>query len=119
MINWPERLSLPNIENKRAYVETNWNQSVKGRFLRITIDGASIVIPRQSFISSALLLGNDLEQEKLIPSVTIPIRRLEKQVKIRLTKDMKQGEEIIIPVGFDVRMDIGTEVSVLNNSLLT
>ena len=118
MIDWPERLALPNLQNKRAFVDLNWNEKIKGRFLRITVDGKSIVIPRESFISAALLLGSEDEQEKLIPTVQIPIRRFEKRVKIRLTKDLRTGDEIEIPVTFDVRLDTGNEVSVINNSLL-
>lgn len=119
MIDWPERLSLPNLQNKRAYIETNWNQDIKGRFIRIVIDALSITIPREVLIRSALLLGDDKEQEKLIPSISVPVRRYEKRIKLRLTHDMKQGDELEIPVGFDVRLDSGTEISILNNSFLS
>lgn len=112
-------MRLPTIDGTDVRVLTNWNDKVNGEYLKIVMGEQTAIIPRASFTSAALLLGNEEEQMKLIPTKSTQIRRFTKTVTVALQKDMVAGTELTIPVSFEVPLDgIDTdELSFIQNNL--
>ena len=119
MIRDTHSMRLPTIDGTDIRVLTNWNDKVNGEYLKIVMDGKTAIIPRASFTSAALLLGNEEEQMKLIPTKTTRIRRFTKTVTVALQRDMAAGSELTIPVSFEVPLDGASkdELSFIQNNL--
>ena|SRR3990167_3648213 len=110
MIHDPEKFVIPTVTGGKLEVLVNWNQTSSGcGFVKLrTADGKEFVIPRIAFIRVAMFLGKEAEQEALIPTKSVSIRHLSKDVTIRLRKDMLAGETLTIPVSFDVPLNADT-----------
>lgn len=119
MIKTTQSMRIPTLDGTDIRVLTNWNEHVKSNFLKIVFEGKSAVIPRGSFTTAALLLGNEEEQMSLIPTKTTQIRRFTKNITVKLTKDMTEGSELTIPVSFEVPLDDVPmeDLTILNNHL--
>lgn len=102
MILGHEHARIPAVNGAECSIEINWNDMVQGKFIKISIDGQEAVIPQNAFIRFAMMIANEDEQEALIPTKQILVRSYQKNVTIRLRKDMRAGEAITIPVTIDV-----------------
>ena len=102
MIAEHENARIPTVNGSDCRIEINWNDMVCGKFIRITIDGREALIPQSAFVRFAMLISNEDEQEALIPTKQVLVRSYQKNVTIRLKKDMRAGEMITIPVTIDV-----------------
>lgn len=81
---------------------TAWNDKAKKRFLKLRLGDKEAIVPREAFVRAALLLGDEQEQEKLVPTRHVKIRHFRKKVTVRLTRNMRAGETLELNVGFDV-----------------
>lgn len=104
MINTPERLRIPTKGKHSLDVIVNWNDDAENcQFVKLRVDNSyDIIVSRASFIRAALLIGNEEEQESLIPTKTIPVKQIRKTYTVRLTKPMNEGETITIPIELDI-----------------
>ena len=102
MIDVPEKFKLPTISGAPCEVLVAWTPEAKNKFLKLRIGNVETVIPKEAFIRAALLLGDELEQEKLIPTSKVQMRYFGKLITLRLTKDMKSGETMKVPVRMQV-----------------
>lgn len=102
MIDTPEKLKLPTLSGPPLEVLTAWTKGAGSKFLKLRIGDTEIVIPRESFVRAAMLLGDEEEQEALIPTTKTTMRYFGKLMTLRLTKDMKQGETLQVPVRLQV-----------------
>lgn len=98
----PERYRIPVVTQGEMDVVTNWNNQIKGDYLKIRVNGEEVIVPRSSFSKVAMALANEIEQESMIPMKQVPITELRKTVTIKLNKDMKMGEYLTIPVEFKI-----------------
>jgi len=107
MIDTPEKMRLPTITtDDKVEVILNWNEDVDGEYIKLRVnDGEDMVIPRSSFCKVAMLIANEEEQMAMIPTKSVSVRHLSKIVTIKLTKDCRRGEEIRIPVSFDIPLN--------------
>lgn len=102
MIDNADKIRLPTTNGSKLVAQVNWNRFVKGRFIKLILDGKEAIIPRESFVQVALMVGDEVEQEKMIPQEHFTIRHFKKNVTIRAQRDIKQNELISITVPFDV-----------------
>ena len=105
MIKTPERLFIPSVSGKKVEVDCNWCVGVNGDYLKIRLGDEETIVPRDAFSRVAMWLASQEEQEALIPTKQVPVRHLTKNVTIKLTKNLKRGERITIPVSFDIPLN--------------
>jgi hypothetical protein len=117
MIKHPEKFRLPTSSRDRVELLVNWNEDVAtAQYVKMRInDEYDIIIPRTAFIRAAMFIGDAEEQEELIPTRQIPIRRVKKKVTVELLKDFKAGETITIEPSFDVPLVNVEEFTAINN----
>lgn len=105
MIDTPERIRMPTVSGGLAEVHCNWAEGLNGEYLKLIVNSEEVIMPTSSFTKIALWLASEIEQEAMIPVKQIPFTDLRKTVTIKLTKDMKMGELITIPVSFKIPRD--------------
>ena len=110
MIHGPEKFYLPTVSKDKVEMIVNWNKASNDcEFVKMRINGKKeIVIPKCVLIRTAMFLGNEEEQEALIPTKNVTIRQYKKKMTIRLLKDMREGESLTIPVSFDIPLNEDT-----------
>ena len=107
MIHGAEKFRVPTKSAKhKVEFLVNWTQATKQcEFIKMRIDNKfDILIPKESFMRIAMFLGDEDEQDKLIPTQTVKVKQVRKQFKLKLTKDMKAGEILDFNASFDVPM---------------
>lgn len=102
MIDTPETLRLPVHSGEPVSVMTSWNKRAKRRFLKLRMGDKEAIIPRDAFVRAALLLGDEIEQEKLVPTRSVTIRHFRKTLLVKMKKRMEEGELLELNVAFDV-----------------
>lgn len=102
MIRDPQRIRVPVVTQGEMDVITNWNNQIKGNYLKIRVNGEEVIVPRSSFSKVAMVLANEEEQEAMIPVKSVPIHELKKIVTLKLTRDMKAGQMLTVPVEMKV-----------------
>lgn len=115
MIKGYEKMKIPNIRGENTELEFNWYPKSNGEYVKIRVGDKESVIPRGAFLRAAMLIGTENEQVDLIPTQSVPVRHFIKKVVLKLTKSMEKGEYLTVPVAFDVRLDSGSELNVMNN----
>lgn len=109
----PEKMFLPTIDSTIVEVFCNWNDKVKGEYLKISVDGKNFITPRSAFLKVAMIVANKEEQVDLVPTKSIPVRVFEKRVTVKLKKNMRMGELLTIPVSFSVPLNKNGDLAVL------
>lgn len=102
MMDTAERIRLPTTNGSKLEAMVNWNRYAQGKFIKLIFDGKEVIIPRQSFVQIALMVADDVEQEKLVPQEQFTIRHFKKDVTIKAQRTIQQGELIKFTVPFDV-----------------
>ena len=102
MIDTPEKLKLPSLNGEEVEVRTCWTKGAGTQYLQLIMGDKVAVIPRESFIRAAMLLGDELEQESLIPTRKVTMRTFNKRVSVQLRRRMEEGEILTIPVTMTV-----------------
>src|SRR3990167_1353057 len=114
MIKTPEKINIPTMSADRSEIVCNWREGVCGDYLKLRVnEGKEILMERSAFLKAAIMLGNEEEQEDMIPFKRINIRSYCKKVVVRLVKNMKKGDLLTIPVNFDIPLNEET-LPVLN-----
>lgn len=104
MISGPEKFRLPTVGRDKVEMYVNWTKAVDNcGYVKMRInDGDAIMIPKTALIKLAMYLGNEDEQDKLIPTRTVNIREYRKVFTIKLREDLKAGQEVKFVGTFDV-----------------
>lgn len=101
MIKRHEVFVVPD-ENKTRIMkwEVNWNPKDKKtndcKILRVVFpDGKEMMVKREYLNSLLFIIGTPEMQQTLVPQKIVQKRRFQGQVKLKATKDISKGEEII------------------------
>ena len=95
---------------KEILFETNWNSVVQGnKYIKILLDDKEIILSQDQLYSILFMLGNEQLQDKAISKFVVqtPVRNEYHRVGVTTTRDIKKGEEIIIPLSFTVNLETG------------
>ena len=78
--------------------EVNWNKAVTPcKKFRFTDEkGTQHIVDRDSIYSMLFMFGDDEQQSSLVPVVSTQVREIVKLLKIRVKKDIKKGQEIVV-----------------------
>lgn len=90
--------------------ERDWNSSVKdSQFIKITIDDKEIITTKDSLFTILTIMGDEQHLDLIADKFTkhLPVRNEYHTIGVTATKDIKQGEEIKIPLSFSVNMQTG------------
>lgn len=102
MISHPEKLDLPVMFGEPAQIIVNWTPQVKDRYVKVKVGKSYAIIARSDLVRSLLLLGNEEEQDELIPTKSVKIRHFEKNIVIRLQEPHAAGDMIAVTVPWDI-----------------
>ena len=104
MIHGPERFYLPTVGRDKVEMFVNWTGSVdKCEYVKMRVNGGrDIVIPKSAIMKLALYIGNEDEQDSLIPTKSVNIHQFRKKYTIKVLKDLKAGESLEFVASFDV-----------------
>ena len=94
-------------------VEVNWNKEVTPcKLIKFTFNGIEQIIEHNELYSLMMLFGNDKEQESLIPVTQTKMHVIERLLKVRAKKDMKEGDVLIFPFKYPVTAEIFNKLKV-------
>ena len=114
MIKTPERIRLPSITGDNIEVHCNWNKDTKGEYLKLVFNGQEAIIPTSSLAKVAFWTANEEEQVDMIPTQSIQVRHLKKDVTIQLNKDMRAGSYLTIPVEFKIPLNKLQDIPIIS-----
>lgn len=117
MISYYEKFRLLDEGKKHDfYVEVNWdkkNKAVKDcKLIKFTFpDGGQAIVKRELLNALLFTIARADEQREMIPVKVQPVHWKEVQVKIKATKDIRKGEDIIMsPFKISVPCDQTKEI---------
>jgi len=110
MINTPERFMLPTVGKDKVELFINWTKAVgKCEYVKMCVNGGrDILIPKIALMKLALYIGNEDEQDSLIPTKSINIHQFRKEFTIKVLEDLKAGQHIKFVGSFDVPVTADT-----------
>lgn len=106
MIKGPEKFQLPTIGKEKVEVLINWTNSVSDcRYVKLRFGDEESLIPKSALIKLALYLGNEEEQDNLIPVKSVRIHQFRKEFTIKVLEDVLKGQTIKFTGSFDVPLN--------------
>lgn len=111
MINGPERFRVPTVGKDKVEFLVNWTKAAVDncQFIKMRINGKNdILLLKGVLMKLALYLGNEEEQDSLIPTKSIQIHQFRKEFTIKVLEDLKKGQEIKFVGSFDVPVNSDT-----------
>ena len=101
MISEHRTLRLQTTTGKKFEAEVNFsdNEKIKDcQVVRLHLDGKTIDIKRDELVSLLMVIGDGVDQRKLMPLKLTNIKKVERllQFRFQASKDYKKGEEIQI-----------------------
>ncbi len=101
MINTPQKAELPAEKGKNVIIRTAGDE-----FVEITIGNEISLIKRSDLYGLTFVLGDSATQDALMPVRKTQIRKYYKQHTVKVKKDMKIGDEIVVNCQIDVPLTI-------------
>lgn len=96
-------------------MDVNWNKEVTPcKKIRFTFNGVEEIVDHSELYSLMMLFGNDKEQEALIPVTQTKMHVIERLLKVRAKKDMKEGDVLIFPFKYPVTDDVFQRLTVMH-----
>ena len=107
-----EILSLQDIAGRGSEIlfETNWNTLVKGnKYIKVSIDNKEVILSQRHLYSILFMIGEEELQDKAVDKFTtqLPVKTEYHRVGIKTTRDIKKGEEIMIPLSLTFNKETG------------
>lgn len=102
MIQGYEKIRIPDLNKTRdLFADVNWtkNPKIQGcKVIRFTLpDGTHAYVKREHLHAILFAIGNPDEQMKLIPQTIHRVREIEGRFKVKATKNIRKGEEVVFP----------------------
>lgn len=89
-------------KNNEFFVEVNWDKNQKTsdcKVLKFTFpDGTESYIKREYLNALLFAVGNEEEQQKMIPQTITRVKWYETVVSVKAKNDIKRGELITFPI---------------------
>jgi len=107
-----ELLSLQDMAGRGEEIlfETNWNSKVQqNKYIKVMLGDKEIILSQDQLYSILFIIGNEKLQDRAISRFTTqtPIRSELHRIAITTTRDIKQGEEITIPIRLTIDKEKG------------
>jgi len=108
MLKEPARIVIPDKGGKNDItIDVNWNPEDKEsndcKVLKLTYpDKKTAFIDRDKLMSFLFMVGTPDQQRDLIPQTLTMVREYQTVIGIKATKDIRKGEDIVVPVKFDI-----------------
>lgn len=104
MLNEPRKYGITDYsgEENHLAMAVNWNGHVSpNKFIQFDIAGKSAIIKKEELLAILIgLMTTEEEQTELMPAVQRRVKMFTKMVKIKATRNIVIGEEMIFPVSF-------------------
>jgi len=82
-------------------IEVNWDDTVKpAQAFRFTLGDVTEIVERQDVYALLFLFGTDEQQELLTPVTKEVFKEVTRHLRIKASKDIKVGDEIVVPYKF-------------------
>ena len=99
-----QRLVIPDSSNRGNDIiaDINWNESVKRKYIRLTLGDKTCIVKKDYLLSVLFMLGSAKEQDSLIsPFIKKTlVTKFTKMIGITATKDVRKGEPINLLLEF-------------------
>lgn len=101
------QLTIEDMEGKNHLkVFVDWENRHGVPTLKAEMGDARAVLNAHDFWSVAFAIASDEEQEKMLITREAATRCFDKMVKIKATKNIQKGDEIVVRVNFTVPEDV-------------
>lgn len=104
MLSTYEKIRVPD-ENKQndLILEVNWEPKNKElnecKFIRVIFpDKKTAVIKKEHFLAFLWMIGDPVEQRKMVPQKISTVRWYETVLSVIATKDIAKGEKMTFPI---------------------
>lgn len=99
-----KRIVIPTMssEDPDLVAEIDWNEHVKGKYIRLTIGKHRLVIKKEYLLMVLFMLGDEGDQDKLLSPFVKQTKVLKffKLIGVIMTKDVRKGDTMNIPLEF-------------------
>ena len=109
MLESHNKVNIPDLHGKNdVEIEINSNKaSQEGRVLRVRIGENTAYINYKDLYGLVWVMGNEEEQDNLMPVRSTTMRTFFKQHRVIAKKDIKKGEFIVV----NCKMDVPTTIT--------
>lgn len=83
------------VKKNSIELDVNWDPELKD-YVRLLFNGEEAYIKKSDLFSFMFVLATPEQQDELIPVSRREVRPYERQHRVKLTKDMKEGEELVV-----------------------
>lgn len=122
MLNTPNTAKIESINGKdTVYFDVNFDKKHK-EYVKIRLGKEMIKVNIQHMFSFLLMMANPEQMDALTPATekTLQVKSLTRQHKVKLMKDMKAGEEVVVTCTVDIPLLVeeGIREEFLKNNLV-
>lgn len=124
MFNEPQKLLLPDVSGhtKGVVLQVNWNKAVAGaKYIKLKFNDEVVVVRREHLEALLFIIGDKESQAKFVKSRTTTYNRKKIPIKlfVKMTKDMRKNEMIVLNYYKDVPSDEAEEFKTSGKILVT
>ena len=82
-------------DNHEIEIDVNWDKDLM-EFIKLTIDDKIVYVKKSDLFAIMFLLATPEQQVEMVPVKREEMKEYERQHRVKLTKDMKEGEELVV-----------------------
>lgn len=97
-------IKFPNLGGDNVEMEINFNSETDA--IRVKVGDKTGIISKQDIYPVIFVIADPENQSKLMPVQKTEIRKYIKQHRVKLLKNMKKGEEMVVNCEVDVPLTI-------------
>jgi len=101
MINTPQKAELPATLGDKVVITTNGKDT-----LEVCVGKNCSVINRKDLYGLTFVLGDNETQDALMPARQTVVRKYVKQHRVKVKKDVKAGEELVVNCETDIPLTV-------------
>ena len=107
MITGHEKFRVPDInKSKDLLVEVNWTKDPKIKDCKVLKfiypNGDEAYIKKEHFNAILFAIGNEKEQQKMIPQKITRVKHYETVVSVKAFKNVRKGENLTFPISISL-----------------
>jgi SET domain-containing protein len=80
------------------------------KYFRFSFRGTSMELPRDFLYQIIVLYGLPKQQEDMVVVTNKKMRTVRRQLRIKAKKDIKEGEDMVVEIGFPVEESIADKI---------
>lgn len=82
-------------EKHSIEMEVNWDKTLT-EYIKLLFDGKEAYIKRSDLFAMMFVLATPEQQEDMIPVTRKEMKPYERQHRVKVTKDLKEGDELVV-----------------------